>query len=970
MVKKEMKWTEKAEKLGERVNDRFSSSRHQRRWYYLSYTLIFCLFMSVIVAGYLMIGKSFIWGPNGDGMRQHYTSLAYFGKCLREGLSNLFVEHRLEFPLWDLHMGYGSDALTTLHYYTIGDPLNLLSVFVPDKYTEYLYDFLLVLRVYLSGIAFSAYSRYHGNKNLPTLLGSTMYAFSGWMMVAGFKHPFFINPCIYFPLLLLGVDKIFKKQKPYLYMIMVGISAISNFYFFYMLAIFMIIYAIFRYFMIFQKLRLKEVLQWFGTFAGYGMIGLFLSGMIFLPTVMTLLGTDRMAAQNYIISIYPTKHYHGLLAGLTGKYLSRYTIIGVSVMALLGVMVLFSQRKKYRELKAGVLLCMALLCIPYAAHVLNGFSYVTNRWNWAIVMLLSYIFVKMYPEFSKLGKKKRMGIGIGTILYCLYVCLDKYARDPWNILVAAILFVTVGVFLLRYEYLQKHKTWQFLLLFAGMGSSIGVNMYYSYTSSGNSQSGVWSFVDAGSAYEIVHEPVQEAISKFPDSNQYRYEQEGSGVQYNSAILTGLNGGQFFYSLANGAVSRFFDETYSNKPLEQRFQNLDERAFLMKLLSMKWFVGPSELVPYGFEKVGEVERQKNKNVRKEAQKDLSTAMDGDAAALEADELVLVDEPLGIYEDQNALPLAYTYDSCISSETYAELNLPQRQQAMLQGVVLEESGLKECDIEDTSSEISYEITDLQDVELYENRFKTKSDYASCVLKIKGLPESETTVVFDNLRYLEVNRRHKYSDEEWNALSLSEKYNIYLKDQKIKNEATIYLNTEADGQEIGKKILLLTDKNNFYGGRHDFASSLSYHEDGITYIKLTFSEKGSYKYDDLKIYCQPMEQINKYADDRKADTVENLVIEDQNISCNVSLDEKKALVFSIPYAKGWTAVVNGKEMELKKANTMFMALELEPGDYEIELHYMTAWLIPGLVLSLLGVLLFVIVVIVNQRGKRNQK
>ena len=39
----------------------------------------------------------------------------------------------------------------------------------------------------------------------------------------------------------------------------------------------------------------------------------------------------------------------------------------------------------------------------------------------------------------------------------------------------------------------------------------------------------------------------------------------------------------------------------------------------------------------------------------------------------------------------------------------------------------------------------------------------------------------------------------------------------------------------------------------------------------------------------------------------------------------------------------MVNGKEMELKKANTMFMALELEPGDYEIELHYMTAWLIP---------------------------
>ncbi|MDO4276148.1 MAG: YfhO family protein [Eubacteriales bacterium] len=960
-----MKLFDRIEYVGRQADRRYTQSRYQKRWYYLSYTALFLVFMGIIAAGYLVIGKSFIWGPNGDGMRQHYTSLAYFGEYLREILTNIFINHTFEIPMWDVHMGYGSDIITTLHYYTIGDPLNLLSVFVPQKYTEYLYEFLLVLRIYLSGIAFSAYCRYHGNKNIPALLGTVMYTFSGWMMVAGFKHPFFINPCIYFPLILLGIDKIFKKQKPYLFVIMVGISAVSNFYFFYMIAIFMVIYAVYRYFMLFKKIRIKEVFSWLGKFAGYGIIGVLMSCVVFLPTVMALLGTDRMAAENYIPGIYSVKHYHMLLAALTGKYLSKYTIIGVSVMALLGLLVLFAQRKKNTALKIGFVMCIIFLCVPYTAHLFNGMSYVTNRWNWALVMLLSYIFVKVYPDIFTLSKRQKTGIIICTGLYCLYIALDKYARDMWNIVICVIFLAAVIVLMGAYDYLQKNKTWQFLLLLCGMGLSITVNIYYSFTSSGNDQSGVWSFVDAGQAYNIVHEPVQGAVAEFSDSDQYRYEQEGSGVQFNSAILTGLNGGQFFYSLANGYVSQFFDETYSNKPLEQRFQNLDERSFLMKLLSMKYFVGPSEVVPYGFEKIEEVEMQSDLRVRNEAEKDLSTAVDRDAAGLEDTETLR--STVGIYEDKNAMPMAYTYDSYIDTKDYQDMNVIQRQQAMMQGVVLDDSSLKKCEPEDTSVKVDYKITDLQDVELFDNRIKAKADGASCVLKIEGLPECETNVVFKNLNYLEVNRRHKYSDEEWNALSLSEKYDIFVKDQKIDNEATIYLNTEVDGAAVGKKILLLTNKNNFYGGRHDFVSNLSYHEDGITYIKLTFSEKGSYKYEDLSVYCQPVDKINEYADKLTTDKVENLTIDGNNVSCQVELEEQKALVFSLPYSKGWSAVVDGREAELKQANTMFMAVELEPGEHEIELHYTTPYIKWGLLLSGAGVVIFIAVIVVQKKKKR---
>ena len=82
-------------------------------------------------------------------------------------LQTLMTEHNLSLPMWDMHIGYGSDILTTLHYYVIGDPLTLLSVFVPEKDTEILYELLIFLRIYLSGITFSIYCFYRKIPNRP-----------------------------------------------------------------------------------------------------------------------------------------------------------------------------------------------------------------------------------------------------------------------------------------------------------------------------------------------------------------------------------------------------------------------------------------------------------------------------------------------------------------------------------------------------------------------------------------------------------------------------------------------------------------------------------------------------------------------------------------------------------------------------------------------------------------------------------
>ena len=118
--------------------------------------------MAVVIFHYFWDGdRTFVWAQ--DGLKQHYRALSYYSKWLRE-LIFRFFGLRGGLPLYSFSIGYGSDILTTLHYYAIGDPLNLLCIFVPEKSMLYLYEFLILLRFYLAGIAFSYYCFYRGKR--------------------------------------------------------------------------------------------------------------------------------------------------------------------------------------------------------------------------------------------------------------------------------------------------------------------------------------------------------------------------------------------------------------------------------------------------------------------------------------------------------------------------------------------------------------------------------------------------------------------------------------------------------------------------------------------------------------------------------------------------------------------------------------------------------------------------------------
>lgn len=67
-----------------------------------------------------------------------------------------------------------------------------------------------------------------------------------------------------------------------------------------------------------------------------------------------------------------------------------------------------------------------------------------------------------------------------------------------------------------------------------------------------------------------------------------------------------------------------------------------------------------------------------------------------------------------------------------------------------------------------------------------------------------------------------------------------------------------------------------------------------------------------------------------------------------------QPETMVFTIPYDQGWSAFVNGSQVNTKNWNNAFVAIDLDPGENVIELKYKPPGLKAGLIFSGIGCLL----------------
>ncbi len=884
--------------------------KEQRKYCYGVYTLMFLLMCIVAFLPFFTEGKSFVWGAGvEDGLSQHFSALAYYGEALREFFRNLLAGHP-KLVMWDMSLGYGADILSTLNYYAIGDPLNLLYGFVSPKNTETMYNFMIVLRMYLAGITFIMYARKMKKRSYGTVIGALVYVFSGFCFRLGLRHPFFINPMIYFPLLCLGIEKIYQRERPYVFIFAVCVSAMSNYYFLYMLTIFAVIYAWIRFYKYTEENKMKNFCLTILKFGMYYTLGIAMAAVILLPSVIGFLGNGRYGngADWKSLIVYPGKYYLLFIENFIG-YGNMGSNTNAGYLPIVGIVVLFtlfSQRMKHKKYRAAFIASIIALILPIFGYAFNGFSYANNRWAFALSFIVALLTAEMYPRLFVMSKRQQIGIGAGIIIYTVFCIIVNASGEEIlknkGIMAACGLIAVFYILLLIFQRLgydtQKRivrVSMAILLLI-----SVGVHGYYRFDPKGYAYT--QEFMDQGQAYRTLKEDNIRMLSKANDPSVYRVHAEGYRYK-NYGLINHLNTISGYYSITAKCVTDTI-KGYDTLGMQyaDKYKGVDQRLGLLSLAGVKYItvahnsqvakdVSSKGDVPYGVEK-----QNKKGNIT-------------------------------LYKNKYALPFAYAYDSYMTEQQYEQLNGIGKEQAMLAQIILNQHP---ADKEIQHNE-QRNGPDIQTISLPETRISSPKGKKYADITVPVEKDKETYLYFKNLVY------HGKKNGDDNFILTG------------RNGTKGILVTQNDVQQ---KIHIQSTFNPYYFGRKDYIVKINHQTSKAKEkVRLNFLSPGEYEFDDISLITVPKKDVLARLKERKENSMKQIQYEGNHFRGVYHAKKDQILCVTIPYSKGWKATVNGNRTKIYKANGMFMGIIMKKGTQSVKLDYETPGLKIGAWISLVA-------------------
>ena len=884
--------------------------KEQRKYCYGVYTLMFLLMCIVAFLPFFTEGKSFVWGAGvEDGLSQHFSALAYYGEALREFFRNLLAGHP-KLVMWDMSLGYGADILSTLNYYAIGDPLNLLYGFVSPKNTETMYDFMILLRMYLAGITFIMYARKMKKRSYGTVIGALVYVFSGFCFRLGLRHPFFINPMIYFPLLCLGIEKIYQRERPYVFIFAVCVSAMSNYYFLYMLTIFAVIYAWIRFYKYSEENKIKTFFLTILKFGMYYTLGIAMAAVILLPSVIGFLGNGRYGkgVDWKSLIVYPGKYYLLFIENFIG-YGNMGSNTNAGYLPIVGIVVLFtlfSQRMKHKKYRVAFIASIIALILPIFGYAFNGFSYANNRWAFALSFIVALLTAEMYPRLFVMSKRQQIGIGAGIIIYTVFCIIVNASGEEIlknkGIMAACGLIAVFYILLLIFQRLgydtQKRivrVSMAILLLI-----SVGVHGYYRFDPKGYAYT--QEFMDQGQAYRTLKEDNIRMLSKANDPSVYRVHAEGYRYK-NYGLINHLNTISGYYSITAKCVTDTI-KGYDTLGMQyaDKYKGVDQRLGLLSLAGVKYItvahnsqvakdVSSMGDVPYGVEKL-----RKKGNIT-------------------------------LYKNKYALPFAYAYDSYMTEQQYEQLNGIGKEQAMLAQIILNQHP---ADKEIQHNE-QRNGPDIQTISLPETRISSPKGKKYADITVPVEKDKETYLYFKNLVY----HGKKNGDD-----------NFILTGRKGTKGILVTQN------DVQQKIHIQSTFNPYYFGRKDYIVKINHQTSKAKEkVRLNFLSPGEYEFDDISLITVPKKDVLARLKERKENSMKQIQYEENHFRGVYHAKKDQILCVTIPYSKGWKATVNGNRTKIYKANGMFMGIIMKKGTQSVKLDYETPGLKIGAWISLVA-------------------
>ena len=271
----------------------------------------FLVLLAVGVAFYILMlaenGFSLAYGGDYSGqyIPMGYHVWDYYHEWAQTG----------HFTLFDQTVYLGVNSFGSNAYYGLFSPFNIIIVIFPRVLVPQSLALTSIIKLACAGLFFSIYmTRAFKVKESVARICGVAYAFAGW----GAFYLWYNNYqdiLVFFPLVLLGVEKVLQESKPWILSIGVFFLSICNYVLMVPYIICGFIYAMFRFF---QMIRAKNAVDNFKTL-GFGFVGfaggLLLAMFVMGPALMATLSSPKLESYSYFGELKTL-----LLEGKTGDF--------------------------------------------------------------------------------------------------------------------------------------------------------------------------------------------------------------------------------------------------------------------------------------------------------------------------------------------------------------------------------------------------------------------------------------------------------------------------------------------------------------------------------------------------------------------------------------------------------------------------------------------------------------------------
>lgn len=929
-----------------------------RRQLFLLFTLLYFITAILAFFPFLVFHRSLLLNGD-DGFLQHYEAIFQLKHTISQFLSGN------GFSFWAWNLGLGADNLGAMSY-VYWNPFNYIAAAFPKPYVEIGYTVTVLIQLYTLGAAFLYFGKVVNLKFSHTFWGAFAYCFSTWIITAAFHHSFFLTVAILFLFLMIGVEKVLRRQSPAVLIAATFVSVIFQLYFSYMSALVLFLYLIIYYCKTDGKSP-KQFFRFWGAFVLYVGIAVCMAAMILIPVFYTLQHaiTDSADTYNILFSFNTYIKYFTSLAG-GNEIFGQYSTVASSplFLILLPCIVCRIWKRQATPAMLTLLCCMIFLLFPICNSVFNGLSYPTGRWCYSAVFFLIWSGLQCMEDPAFDIRKYRTAIiaCLAVLAFLVLYVARVILKINWEMttLISITNIAAAFVFLHLFSTQTGRRHHQAVLVTVTMLLNAILVSHIWFFPGCSSQ--IYNFKKFGEIYDMMEHSTQKAGTEIQDEDFYRIDQaDHLGSDNNQVTRTADNMANetmvfqtrslYTYLSTTAGTLYDFNRLLCNSAGYYRrvsISNNDNRARLDFLMGTKYFLGnnPQVTPSTGAEQY---------------------------ASYGFDKHAVSSQGVEILKNKNALGLGCTFSSYMTEEEWLQLDYADREQALMECVILPDSADSAMSRRNPASVISgsrtvpYHFVQSANMTVgnkamdQKKRFKNHGKFqvtemnGSVTLHLKkDLPDHEIYLCFKNLK------RQPDNVKTFQIQNKLDKIRNTLHGSDQEDHGSYQINVTMG--DVTKSGLNLVEDIQGFSDLEDIMIHLGQYDQKNKDIRISFKNIGSYQYDSISVIAVPIATYETAAKTCMDHTFALDQFSDNDIKGTVNTETEHSMLYlSIPFHDGWKAYVDGKETPTQKIDITFTGVPIDGnGRHQVELRYRPIGYRFSMVFFVLGLLLCMIVLV----------